>query len=158
MDSLEKKEPSKYIQELEAHILSCKEASDYAIKRFDNLIITLSSSGLALSLAFIKDLINSLTNGSLLLFKISTISFTVSIVSNLLSQKTSFFAHNKEIKILKLLILKKQQKLVNSLEIKSMEKKAKRLDSITIALNYTSLISLVTAIILIMVFILNYKK
>lgn len=158
MDSEVKKEPSKYIQDMEAHILRCKEASDYSIKRFDVLIITLSSSGLALSLAFIKDLIKTLSSGNFLLFKISTIFFAVSIICNLLSQKTSFYSHSIEIKVSKLLILKKQQKSVCSNCEGRLDFRAKFLNISTTILNFTSLVLLISAIILIMVFILKFNK
>lgn len=51
---------NRYIEKLEAHIKSCKEASDYSIGRFDILIITLASGALGFSMSFIKDIVEKM--------------------------------------------------------------------------------------------------
>src|SRR5260221_14682741 len=107
-NDLPKQIDEKYINDLELHCVSCKEASNYSIKRFDILIITLSSGALLFSAGFIKDIIEASNKRNFLLIKIAWALFGSAIIFNLWSQITSYYANKLEIRIIKNLIRKEK--------------------------------------------------
>ena len=99
-----------FIKELEAHCKSCKKASEYAIARFDILIIALSSGALAFSAGFIKDLGRVADKQDYLEIKVSWALFGAAIIFNLFSQITSYYSNKAEIKIVGSLLKKERCK------------------------------------------------
>lgn len=98
----------KYIEELKAHCEACKKATEYAITRFDILIIALSSGAVAFSAGFIKDFVQIDDQPNFLVIKISWVLFGAAIIFNFVSQITSYYSHRIEIKIIGSLIKKER--------------------------------------------------
>ncbi len=150
----EKAKLESYIKRREEWIKNCQEASSYAISRFDILIISLSTGALGFSIGFIKDFVKSDTIVvSFLLVKLSWIFFTSSIISNLLSQQTSYYSNQIEIKFTRLQIRKKRGKIVNTDNESTYKCQTKILDNFTIIFNFISLSLLITGLILTLIFI-----
>ena len=125
--------------------------------RLDILVITLSSGGLVYSTTFIKDIINKnpLINSSFI--KIAWALFGFSIISNLFSQVTGYYANKFEIKITKNIIREKQKKELKGNQM-NYECIRKITDFLTHLLNGFSLIMLIIAIILLIFFVnTNFK-
>jgi len=106
---------------------------DYSIKQFDKLIIFLSSGAIVISIGFINNVVNLKTEISKSLLIWSWTSFALSLISILISQKTSLITMNKE--------LLEEKKCSNFY------------DKITDCLNWVALISLSIGIILLIIFI-----
>ena len=126
-----------YVKELEAHCESCKKATEYAITRFDILIIALSSGAIAFSEVFIKDVLKETGSYNYTLIKIAWASFKSAIVLNLFSQIKSYYSNKSEIKIIGSLLKKERGKmpLVNERELECQQK---NLNSGTIVFNFLS--------------------
>lgn len=152
----EKKESKneRYIKKLEEHISYTQKAVDYSLERFDILIISLSTSGLILSVGFVKDIIKDFENINPILLKISWLLFALSLIVNLLSQVTGYLANKYEITISKNLIRKERNNKIN-VNVAKLEFYKRLFDFKTNFLNILSLLSLITAIILLIVFISN---
>jgi hypothetical protein len=89
-----KKKDKVYKKKLEVYIERAKIREKYALERFDILIISLSSGGIALSAAFFEKF--NATNKSNV-FE-ACIFFSIALVVNLLSQITGYYANNFDIK------------------------------------------------------------
>ena len=76
----------RYLDKLESHALHVKEAKRYSADRFDILLITLSTSSLALSIGFVKDIVPNYSCVDSALIKIAWSLFVITLVSNLISQ------------------------------------------------------------------------
>jgi len=144
----------RYIKKLEEHISYTQKAVDYSLERFDILIISLSTSGLILSIGFVKDIIKDFENINPILLKISWLLFALSLIVNLLSQVTGYLANKYEIKISKNLVRIERNKVVYD-NVSKLECYKRIFDFKTNFLNILSLLSLITAIILIIIFISN---
>ena len=152
---IEKLKEEKYIQKLKEHIKCCEDAMKYSLDRFDILIITLSSGALGFSMSFIKDVAKNNNYHHLTLLKFSWLLFGISLIANLLSQVTSFFAHQYELKISKNLIRKEKGKnsiLNNETKI---ELTKKIFDYSTYILNAVSLLALIGGVIILIIFTYN---
>ncbi|MCX6231216.1 MAG: hypothetical protein NTZ33_06700 [Bacteroidetes bacterium] len=144
---------SQYIVNLEAHLDATKDNLKYSLNRFDILIISISSGGLALSMGFVKDILLSKPNVNFLMLKISWILFTLSIVSNLLSQVTSYYANKFEVQLIKNIIKKEKGKELKEDQIE-IECKKCIYNKLTHILNGLSLLLLIFAIIILVVFMI----
>lgn len=140
-----------YIQQLKDHIKCCEDAMKYSMDRFDILIITLSSGALGFSMSFIKDIAKSNNYNYLILLKFSWLLFGSSLILNLISQVTSYFAHKYEMRISKSLIKKERGKAGIPNE-RGLEKTKKFFDSCTNYLNFISLLSLILGIVVLIIF------
>lgn len=151
-NNLLEEDKDRQIKNLENHINSTKEIVAYSIKRFDTLIISLSTGGLVLSVGFVKDLIDDFEKTNLCLLKLSWLLFALAIISNLLSQVTSYFSNKIEIKLSKNEIRQKRGK-----EVKVNMKRLKRFctfyDFSTRSLNVICFLSLIAAIITLILYI-----
>jgi hypothetical protein len=144
-----------YIERLQNYAESTKKAIDYSIERFDILIITLSSSGLVLSIGFVKDIIKDFSKINPSLLKITWLLFAGALIMNLISQVTGYFAHKTDLANTENAIsIEKGKK--NNFNIKGMELRQSILNSCTLTLNGGSLISLITGIITLIIFISKY--
>lgn len=141
------------IKKYEDYIASCKEASNYAIGRFDILIISLSTGALGFSIAFLKDFVNPTNADGFILIKISWIFFATAIMMNLLSQKTSYYSHKIEIKLMNYKIKKLKGKEVCTNCENRLDLKTTLLNGLTIFFNLSSLILFVISVILTLIFI-----
>lgn len=153
-DEEKKRKIERYIQRLEAHVEATKENVDYSLKRFDILIISLSSGGLGLSIGLVKNLIPNLDDVDTTFLKYSWALFGGALILNLLSQVTSYFANINEMKIVTNLIREKRNKAIkgnqNWLEfIKSTN------NFFTNFFNAFSLFAFIAAVIFLIIFISN---
>jgi len=152
MDKENKKKKKRFIRNLEKHIENTNLNLKYSLDRFDILIISLSSGGLIFSIGFVKDILSPEDNINYVLLKISWIFFGSSIISNLLSQVTAYFANKWEIKISKNLIRKEKGKSLIGNQFR-FEENHKLYNSLTKILNGASLILLIGAVVLLIVFV-----
>lgn len=141
-----------YIKRKKECIAELDKDENYAIEKFDTLIISLSSGGLVFSVGFIKDVIKNFHQVDLLWLKICWIGFGLSLILNLLSHVTSFYSNRFEKKALKNAIKKKQNKPIKQ-EPKRSEKISDIFNSGTTVLNGLSLLSFLTAVTTLVYFI-----
>jgi len=141
----------RYIEKLETHIASTKEIVKYSLERFDILIISLSGGGLVVSISLVKDVIKDFNKIDHSLLKLTWIFFGASLVLNLFSQITSYYANQEEIKISKSLIRKKREKPAKY-KIERLERVRKALNFFTTTLNAFCVLLFIAAIILLIIF------
>ena len=146
-----KKKDKKYIIALKEYITTAESRVKYSLERFDILIISLSSGGLALS----SSLYEHFTDGNKNFLNIAWIFFSSALIINLLSQITGYHANKLDIKCTNILI--------DEVKGKQEEGAHKKLDCIksicnflTSMLNGLSFVCLTTAIVLVILF--NLKK
>lgn len=145
-------EVDKSVEVFEKHLDNTRLIIHYSIERIDLLVISISTAALGFSIAFIKDVIPDLKSICLVLLKISWILFGFSIISNLLSQLTSYYANKFEFMITKNIIRKKTGKDYKGNQ-NNLECKKSILDNTTNILNLLSLVFLISGIVMIIIFI-----
>lgn len=134
------------IKEFEKHIDSLDDNIKYSTGRIDILVISLSSGGIALSMQFVKDILEVPVSLNYLLLRISWVVFAVAIVSNLLSQYTSYIANRKERAISRNKVRELKNKPIKGDPIR-LECQHGRYNSWTGYLNIISILAVITAII-----------
>jgi len=147
-----KKKDKKYIDSLKEYIVSAEGRVKYSLERFDILIISLSSGGLALS----TSLYENFKNVDKTLINIGWIFFSSALIINLLSQITGYKANKLDIKCTYIVI--------DEVKGKQIEGSHKKLDCLkmvfnflTTAFNILSFLCLSVGIILI-IFFINEKQ
>jgi len=150
-----KKIDEKYIGRLENYVETTQKAVDYSIERFDILIISLSTSGLVLSIGFVKDIINDFSKVNPILLKITWLLFACSLIMNLLSQVTGYFANKLDLKITKDIIRTEKGK-ESKINVKQKECCKRIFNSSTLFLNGGSLFCLISGITTLIIFIYIY--
>lgn len=151
------KKNKRYIRNLEKHISSADSNVKYSLDRFDILIITISSGGLIFSMGFVKDILSEINNIDFTLLKISWVGFSFSIIINLLSQVSSYFANSIDIKITRNIIKEERSKPI-IWNKRNMEIKQNIYDFLTKLFNSLSLLLLIVSICLLVVFMfLTFK-
>lgn len=153
-DNEKEKQNERYIQKLEAHIEKTDANLKYSIDRFDILIISISSGGLVFSMGYVKDILSKNIHNDYTLLKVAWIFFGTSIIINLLSQVTSYYANKYEISISKNLIRQERDKPMTGNQ-SEFECKKRIFDFLTNSFNLTSLLLLISAIIILIVFVYN---
>ncbi|QQG66071.1 hypothetical protein [Desulfobulbus oligotrophicus] len=113
-------------------------------EKYDNAILTLSTGILAISLAFIKDIVPLNKVSYIYLLITSWISFGLAIVSTLVSFRLSQLAINRQLKYAEKYYLDKEDEYL---------KKENRLAKYTEYLNYTSGIFFVAGIVTTILFV-----
>lgn len=146
---------TRYIDNLEKHIDTTKEAVKYSLERFDILIISLSSGGLVLSIGFVKDVIKDFKCVDPVFLKISWGLFALSLITNLLSQVTGYYANKFEIKISKNILRKQREKDEKGNQNRFLKLKGSY-DFLTNFFNGLCLLSLIGAIVFLIIFINKY--
>jgi hypothetical protein len=147
-------ETKRFIKKLEEHKEKTDSNLKYSIDRFDILIISIASGGLVFSMNFVKDLIPEGTVVKFGLIKISWILFGLAIIFNLLSQVTSYYANKFELKITRNIIRQERKKEMQGDQTK-YENKERVLDFLTIQLNGYSLISLISGLVIFVIFLIK---
>lgn len=147
------KKNKKHIASLNEYRKTAETRVKYSIERYDILIISLSSGGIALAAGFFekfKDIDKSNVYYACLFFSIS-------IIINLLSQVTGYYANRNDIKYC--------NQEIRELEGKSYIKNYKKYDCFkivfnffTISFNGISLLSLIIGTIFILIFIKNLNS
>ena len=150
-----KKIDEKYIEQLQTYVETTQKAVDYSVERFDILIISLSTSGLILSIGFVKDIIKDFSKVDPILLKITWLLFASSLIMNLLSQVTGYYANKMDLKVTKDLI-RTEKGEESKINVNRTECFHKIFNSFTIVLNAGSLIGLITGIITLIIFISKY--
>lgn len=147
-----KKKDKKYIIALKEYITTAEARVKYSLERFDILIISLSSGGLALS----SSLYEHFTSGDKDFLNVAWIFFSAALIINLLSQITGYHANKLDIQCTNIVI--------DEIKGKVEEDTHKKLDCIksicnflTSMLNVLSFICLTTAVVLVVLFV-NLKK
>ncbi len=140
-----------YIEKLEAHIKKCEDNSKYALDRLDILIITLSTGALGFSITFIKDIIKVKCIECLCLLQFSWSLFALSIISNLVSQMTSYQASRLDIKVTKNIIRSKKG-AESRVDEQKLDDRKNNLNTWTKVLNMSSLCLLILGIVLVICF------
>lgn len=141
----------RYLSNLEKHIERAREAEKYSADRFDILLISLSSTALVLSIGFVNNVISDLKAVDTSLLKTSWLLFVVTLISNLLSQVSGYYAHVYDIKVTRNLIRAERGKNQKGNQ-ELYEIYCSILNKITIVLNGISLLCLITGIITIVSF------
>jgi len=144
------KKDKKHIEYLKEYIKSAESRAKYSIERFDILIISLSSGGIALSVGF-YDKFESVNKNSVFY---GCLFFAISLIINLLSQVTGYYANRNDIKYSK--------EEIRELEKKQFKKDYQKYDCykrifdfLTNLFNGFSLLGLIVGIVFILSFIKN---
>jgi len=148
---MEKKD-KKYIESLEKYLLSAEGRVRYSLERFDILIISLSSGGLALSASLFENF--KATDKTYI--NIAWIFFSSALIVNLLSQMSGYRANKLDIKCTNILIDEIKDKVAEGTHEKFDSRKV-FFNFLTAFFNILSFLSLASAIILIILFI-NLKQ
>ena len=143
-------EDEQYIKSLKEYLISAEAKAKYSIERFDILIITLSSAGLALSSSFLDKFEN--INKSHVYY--ACLFFAIALITNLLSQVTGYYANRNDIKCTneEVKMLSNKTYIENYTKFDSYKK---IFDFFTTSFNGASLTSFIVGIIFILIFIRN---
>lgn len=152
---LQSEDKTRYISKLEKHIEQAKDSAKYSLDRFDILIISLSTSSLIFSIGFVKNIIPNLSDVNTTLLKFAWLFFLISLIANLLSQVSGYYANKYDIRITKNIIRGKRNKEMNGNQ-NLYNNICKYLNYTTIWLNGLSLIMLISGLIALIVFFHKY--
>lgn len=97
---------NKKIESTKAKIDLLKKDEDYAVEKFDTLVVSLSSGGLVFSIGFVKDVIKDFHRVDLFWLKICWMCFAVALIGSLVSQVTSYHSIRYERRALRCKIKK----------------------------------------------------
>lgn len=149
------KKDKDYIRSLQKYAETTQKHMDYALERFDILIISLSSSGMVLSIGFVKDIIPDFSQVNPILLKTTWLLFALSLIMNLFSQVSGYYANQMDLRVTNDIIRTKQGK-GSRLNQQKMDKRMKNFNFTTVLLNAGSLFGLVGGIVTLIVFISKY--
>lgn len=144
----------RYLNKLEKHVEFSKEASKYSSDRFDILLISLSTSALVLSIGFVKNVIPNLKEIDTSLLKTSWLLFVIALIANLISQVTGFYSHKYDIKVTINLIRDERGNLPKG-DQRSFKFYCEILNKTTLTLNGISLLTLLSGVIVLVLFFSN---
>lgn len=140
----------KYLKELKEYLISAKARAKYSIERFDILIITLSSGGIALSMNFFE---NYKSIDKTLVYN-GCVFFASSLIINLVSQVTGYYANKYDIKYVREEIRELEKKVYVE-DYNKYDCFKKVFNFTTNLFNASSLISFIIGMIYIVLFIKN---
>lgn len=146
------------IKSINVKIDSLKKDEDYAVEKFDTLIVSLSSGGLVFSVGFVKDVIKDFHKVDLLWLKVCWIFFTLSLICSLISHVTGYHSNRYERRALKCKIKKhKGETVINNIDILDVicnfENLSDRFNNLTLWLNGICIVALSIAISTLVYFI-----
>lgn len=141
----------RYINNLEVHRENSLKSMRYSSDRFDILVVSISTTALAVTIGSIRNFIGDSVNVDTCLLKLSWLFFVLTIIFNLGSQITAYYSHKNEAKIAKNLI-RQERKKDSKGDQNDLERKHKRWNCGTQWLNILSFITLCTGIIIIVIF------
>ena len=136
-----------YIKNLSDHRENALESARYSSDRFDILIVSISTTGLIVTIGSIKSFLEDGCIFDIYLLKGGWIFFVVAMLCNLTSQLTAYHSHKTDAKVTKNLIRGERGKEMNGNQEK-LEKKCKILNGCTQVLNIASFIGLIIGIIM----------
>ena len=145
------------LEDLNDYLKVCREKFQYAVQRFDILIVSLSVAGIILSFNYTRYLMDekNISGWPTWIPLLSVILFALSIMSNFASQYTAFYAHRLEIEITKGKI--RQVKDIGDYQendFVEIEKRSDRFDKKTDIYNAISRFCLMLAVMLIIISLL----
>lgn len=146
------KKDKKHLLELKEYLTSALARAKYSIERFDILIITLSSGGIALSMSFFE---NYKSTDKTMVYN-GCVFFSFALIINLVSQGTGYFANKYDIKYVRQEIREIEKKVyVEDYEKYDCYKNV--FNFLTNLFNISSLISFIIGMVYIIIFIKNLK-
>jgi len=153
IDDIDKK-----IEATKAKIEALKKDEDYAVEKFDTLIVSLSSGGLVFSVGFIKDVIKDFHKTDLFWLKICWMCFAIALIGSLISQVTGYYSNRYERRAQRCRIKKlKGETQVNSTDIEDvicvLEKRSDMYNNFTLWLNGSCLLGFSLAVSTLIYFI-----
>jgi hypothetical protein len=151
-NSMKKKKESKY-NAWNEYLNNTKERTNYAIRRFDLLIISISGGGIYILFETLREFKTNnveIENPKLLLF--SGLLLIIAIVINLFSQYTGYWSNNFEEKYINLELSKIKGEGIDKKQQKKLNRKVKTLNFWTELFNISSLLLMIIGIILLTVF------
>jgi ATP/ADP translocase len=151
MKKVKKDIDTDYIERLEKHIENAQSSTKYSSDRFDILIVTISTTALIVTIGSVKNFIGEDETINLGLLKASWLLFVITIIANLLSQLTSYYAHKYDIKVTRNIIRKEKGKPLKGNQNWNF-KICAYLSNSTQILNLISIATLIAAIITIVKF------
>ncbi len=144
----EKEKNEKYLSALKEYILKAENRVKYSIERFDILIITLSSGGLALGIS----LYSNFKEADKHLVGLSWMFFSTALIINLISQISGYFANKLDIKCVNNIIDEIEEREITGNKF-LIERAHKICNEGTDILNFLSFICLVIGIIQTIIFV-----
>lgn len=143
-----KKKDKQFFLELNEHLTKTKENKLYAVKRMDIVLITFSSAGIYFNFEFFKFIYSlSIFNENIIQLFIPGILFGITIILNILSHWTGYFANKHEITCTNLEKEYIKEKKNNTEEIRRLESKIENFNKGTAYLNGISSITLISGIL-----------
>lgn len=138
------------IEKLEKWINRRRKDVYYGQKQFDKLIVFLSGGSLVLTTGFVSNLVHISENTDTSFLKYSWIGFTLTLIIILFSHLSSSRANEIEIEMTREEIdfLKKCEKYSNT----KLLRKERNYNRLTIYLNWASVLSLLSGIIIFIIF------
>ena len=138
------------------HLKNTRERTNYSIRRFDLLIISISGAGIYVVFETLKELKSGTIKAEFpKLLLIAGILFLISIISNFISQRTGYAANNNEESYINLELQKIRGKKIDECLQESINKKVSYYNLWTTRLNYLSMILMLLGLVLSVVF--NYS-
>jgi hypothetical protein len=146
------KKKKQHISNLNEYIKTAESRAKYSLERFDILIITLSSGGIALSMSFFENFIE--INKTQVY--IGCVFFALAVIINLLSQVTGYYANRFDIKYSIQEVREIEKKEFES-DYEKYDCYKKIFDFITTLFNIISLLIFITGMTFIILFITKLK-
>jgi cytochrome b subunit of formate dehydrogenase len=146
-------ENKKHIANLNEYLKTAETRANYSIERYDILIISLSSGGIALVAGFF-DKFKDIDKSDVYF---ASLFFSIAIIINLLSQVTGYFANSNDIKYCNEEIKELEGKNYN-LNYLKYDCFKKIFNFLTTLFNGISLLSFIAGAIFLLIFIKNLKS
>ena len=146
------KKDKKHLKELKEYLITALARVKYSIERFDVLIITLSSGGIALSMSFFE---NYKSVDKTMVYN-GCVFFAFALIINLVSQVTGYYANKYDIKYVREEIRELEKKVYVE-DYKKYDCYKNVFNFMTNLFNASSLISFIIGMIYIVLFIKNLK-
>lgn len=149
----------RHIANLEKHIERVQEDKKYSVDRFDILVISISTTALIFSIGFVKDFVKGVNDVNYVTLKLSWLLFVLTIFFNLISQVSSYYAHNYDYLVTRLILKEKRNKKELTCEEQvrqsRYDNRCRRCSKLTDVLNFICLVFLSTALIILIIFFSN---
>ncbi|MGY5353461.1 hypothetical protein [Wenyingzhuangia sp. IMCC45467] len=130
------------------HLKVTKERTLYSSRRMDLLTISLSSAGIYIILELLKEVKKgTFSVENELVFKLSGIFFLVSIILNVISQQTAYYANKYEEEYIHIKIEEIKGEKIDKCELKRIDEKVSIFDKSTGILNFLSILGMFVGLI-----------
>jgi hypothetical protein len=141
----------RYVSKMEKHIEKASEAMKYSSDRFDILIISLATGALVLSVGSSSGLLSKIPKLDTSFLKFAWLMMVCSILSNLISQISGYFANEKDIQVSNNLIrLKRGKQMTGNQD--NLKRWCSTFNRATLVLNGLSMVLLIVGMIFLVTF------